>query len=205
MNLARLASLPLFASLLALSIAAGCGSTVTTGGTGGGGTGGSGGGGVDFAACDAPGQCVITTATCCGVCGAPELADVVAVNAEHVIDYANANCPDPTACPECATGENPNLYAICESGRCAAKDVRQSEVSACASDSDCVLRFGMGCCEACTGVESDLVSVSVQGFQSVYDALGCAGVPCDACLPQYPMYTVALCNAGGHCEVGFIS
>ena len=164
------------------------------------------GGGAGFDACDGPKQCVLTASTCCGVCGMPELANKVAVNQAALEAFRATVCTEPMGCPECAEEVNPNLFAYCDEGRCVAADARTHAVSECAQSSDCVLRYGMGCCEStCMGVESELTSVSVQGFQSMFDTLGCQSVACDDCDPTYPMFTEAFCNDDGHCEVGLLN
>jgi hypothetical protein len=175
MNLLRLASLALLGTIALLGSAGACGGGVQgAGGSGAGGSGGGGsGGGAAFDACTGPKQCVLTNATCCGVCGMPEVTDMVAVNQAKLDAFRGDLCPQPVGCPECAQEPNPNLFAYCEEGRCVAADARTHAVSACTDTSDCVLRYGMGCCEStCQGVESELTSVSVQGFQSIHDALG---------------------------------
>jgi hypothetical protein len=207
MTIARLASLALLSALaLLLAASGGCRGTVEgAGGSGAGGAGGA-GGGADFAACDGPGQCALVPTGCCGTCGAPELSDLAAVNTARAAEFAESVCPEPIPCPKCATQPNPNLFATCRQGRCVAADARTDAVSACQQSSDCVLRYGMGCCEStCMGTEGELTCVSVTGFQAIHSELGCDSVACDACLPVYPMFAVPLCNAQGHCEVGLIN
>src|SRR5258708_7428515 len=62
-----------------------------------GGAAGRGGGsvdaGVDFTACDGPGQCVAVDSSCCGTCGMPEVANFVGLNTKHVQDYHKEKCP----------------------------------------------------------------------------------------------------------------
>ena len=100
------------------------------------------------------GQCVAVQASCCGVCGTPELASYVGLNTKQVQAYHQEKCPVPVPCPACLQGANPNIAARCDSGHCKVFDVRQvPEYSACTSHSDCHLRSGLGCC-VCNGPDS---------------------------------------------------
>jgi hypothetical protein len=205
MKLTRIASVALLSALALLAASGACRGTVEgPGGSGAGGGGGSASG--DFSACDGPGQCALLPTGCCGGCGTQELTGLAAVNQARAADFALSVCPDPVPCPKCASTPNPNLFATCQAERCVAADARTDAVSACQKDSDCVLRYGMGCCEStCQGTEADLTCVSVTGFQAAHTALGCDSVACDACLPTYPMFAVPLCSAQGHCEVGLVN
>lgn len=204
MTLPRFLSLVLLATIAPLGASGGCGGTeVGTGGTGAGG--GGSGGGATFDTCDAPGQCVLALNSCCGGCGMPELSSFAAINQAAASAFQKAVCPTPQPCPECGGQPNPNLFTYCDVDHCVAADARTHAVSECTETSDCVLRYGMGCCEStCNGVESELTCVSVKGFQAIHTALGCDSVACDACIPVYPMYAAPLCN-NGHCEVGLLN
>lgn len=188
-------------------VASGCGSTVVEPGAGGGGSGatttgttttttttGTGG----FSSCDGPGQCVLVEQGCCSSCGTQSLDTLVAVNAAQASAFHQSVCPEEVPCPACASQQNPNLFAYCDSGTCRAADVRTHEVSACSSNGDCSLRIGTSCCEPCSGPGFELTSVS-----GSLETLVCSpSTACDDCAPQYPFDAAAVCS-NGHCGVAF--
>jgi len=175
-----------------------------SGGPGTGGSAGQGGGGggsvdagVDFTACDGPGQCVAVEATCCGTCGVPQLVNFVGLNAKQVQAYHQEKCPLPVPCPACAQGTNPNIAARCDSGHCKVFDVTKvSEYSGCSTDSDCHLRSGLGCC-VCNGPDSAAwVSVNQSGEQAISKIMCAPMTGCAACVPVPPPGYAAFCNVG---------
>ncbi|HVU05155.1 MAG TPA: BPTI/Kunitz domain-containing protein [Polyangiaceae bacterium] len=154
-----------------------------------------------WAACSANSDCTLSANTCCGVCGAPELADVDAVNGARVDEHFRAVCPKPVPCPKCGTAENPNLLATCTGGACRAVDVRNEHLAACRANSDCRLRV-TGCCE-CGGstASAALIAIAVTE-EAAYAALVCdPGTGCPACAPVYPKDVEAYCASDGHCDV----
>jgi hypothetical protein len=70
--------------------------------------------------------------------------------------------------------------ASCSSGECGVVDIRTTAYVTCSSDSDCFLRVGLGCCDACP--HGDWVALSSTGF---LDA-DCTDLPCPACDPPPP-------------------
>jgi hypothetical protein len=179
----------------------------------GGGIGGYGGGAgspVDWYACR-PGECTLVEKGCCGAGCEPVRLDAFdAVNHQYYTDYNTARnnacsangygCPD-IACIEPPPGQanRPYYAALCEAGRCAPVDIRQSFLTACKQDSDCYLRWGTGCCEGCGG---ELVALSK--LVDFYGAVcGDQVVPCLACVPpSIPDTTKAYCDpATAHCGV----
>ena len=183
-----------------LITAAGCGSVVGT--TGSGGSGGSGGGSPStWAACTAPGQCELAAKGCCGTCGTPAINDVNGVNRSQGQAYQDDNCPEPVPCPACASQINPNLAAFCVEDTCSAIDVRSDDVSACATDADCRLRYS-DCCESCATASPELVIALSQSGASVYASQVCApSQACEKCLAIYPDNVKAVCGASKHCAV----
>ena len=157
---------------------------------------------VDFAACSEPGSCVLAQNGCCGVCGAPTLADVTAVNAARVAEFRASTCTDPApTCPGCASMNDPNLQAFCRGGRCTAVDLRNDALSACATDADCQLRYE-ACCEC--GASGDFNIVAIRGDKSgAYSAERCpSSTACPECAPFYPSTLRAACDATTkHCVV----
>jgi hypothetical protein len=189
----------------------GSGSTSTvaasTGGNGAGGCGPGFTGQSEWTSCDGPAQCTLRSATCCAGCGDEPIASMIAFRTdayEAVTDAvcareckSNDMCP-PIGCPS-FIGHN---VAVCRSGSCKGVDVREDELSACTTSSDCTLRWGVHCCESCTaGPDSDgLVAVRVS--PSLSEALCNPETPCPPCAPPpYPDGASAVCNAAGHCEV----
>lgn len=169
----------------------------SSGGSGGAGTGGSAGAsscGPAAKACNQPSDCILNAPSCC-LCGLPELSDFEAINSSFV---QQCSCQGP-ACG-CATQENPNLTATCESGTCAGFDVRLEEYSACTTDTDCTLRNGLGCCEQCQGSEYSVVAVNVN--QAALSGAVCGDQPvgCPDCVVQYPANKKASCISN-HCQV----
>jgi hypothetical protein len=193
-------------SLIAMT---GCGSVVGTPGGGGGGASSAstgtgintGGGASTWAACTAPGQCELAAKGCCGTCGTPQVTDVNAVNRSQEQAYQADNCPVQPPCAECASQINPDLAAFCVGDTCKPIDVRGDDVSACATDADCRLRYS-DCCESCATASPDLVIALSQSGASVYTSQVCApSQACDKCLAIYPSSVKAVCAASKHCVV----
>jgi hypothetical protein len=218
----------LLAGLSLLALACG-GSTQSSGGTGGGagaaGSGGSFGGaggtgglagvgggltggappaggtagvcdGPAVTSCSEPWDCRLATPSCC-LCGTPELDDYIAINRN-----APAECDCPQAC-DCVLEPNPNLGATCQAGRCTGFDVRRiAELSACQSDSECVLREGAGCCEGCGGGEWSWVALRKDSGGALSN-LVCGSGPgaCPPCMPPPPPDTKRAACVAGRCEV----
>lgn len=182
----------------------GAGATSSTGSTGSGtttsGTTGSGGGSCplpDAKACTQPSDCVFAEESCC-ICGQPELSDLIAVNTEHA---PVCGCNGPVC--DCAISPNPNLALSCDAGQCAGWDVRKEDaLSACTQDSDCRLRAGLSCCEACDASPWDLVSIRTDAAGALAARVCSGDQGCPACAPQYPPDAFAQCIAG-HCAVVF--
>jgi hypothetical protein len=195
----------------------GAGGAPATGGSGGqpgtGGVGASGGsagqpgsGGAGGTACG-PQSRACTSPTDCALgisldhqgclCGIPALDDFTAVNNGYLTE-----CTGPGSMCDCMSGTNPNLGATCTKGTCEGFDVSQVDaLSACTSDSDCTLRAGIGCCQACGGSTADLVAIRVDASGTLAQML-CppGGVNCPACGGGSPSGVSAACVAG-HCQV----
>lgn len=148
--------------------------------------------------CNGPGQCALTTSDCC-LCGMPEITDYVAMNQASA---AKCDCGGPVC--DCASAPNPNLAASCESGTCAAWDVRQrKDYAGCADDTDCRLRNGLDCCEGCQASNYSVVAVRKDAESALKAALCEGGSACSKCMVQYPSTVTAVCNAGS-CQVMYI-
>jgi hypothetical protein len=111
----------------------------------------------------------------------------------------------PIACPSCGeaapgTGSLKYFVPNCVQSQCVVEDIRQSAVAACKVDTDCRLRNGTSCCEACTS--NDLIAVRSDGS---FEKQVCGDIlpPCLACLPAKPADAVAGCGPDGHCIVNY--
>lgn len=179
--------------------------TAVTGST----TGSSMGGSPSFASCNGPGECEIVNRTCCGVCGLPTLDDVTGVNMAKRDAYVDDVCKNSEGCDRCAQAPNADLFAYCErlkggGGECVAADVSETELARCKTDTDCRLRIGLACCEACSGQWGDLAAISIKNEQALLE-LVCSpsDIGCPECAPQYPPNTFAVCQKGRCMVDGF--
>ncbi len=157
------------------------------------------GGPADWAACELNSDCVLSAASCCGVCGEPALADMEAVNRQRLDAHFSDVCPEPLPCPQCATSPNPFLQATCGNGTCLALDMRMHPAAACTIDDECRLRV-TGCCECGGSTASwDLIAINREN-EALYAGLVCdPGQACAECAPIYPTDVEAFCAADGHC------
>jgi hypothetical protein len=153
-------------------------------------------------ACTAHDDCKLRSATCCGVCGSPQVNDMTAVRWDREAAYRDAVCgPGPVACPACAAMTNPHLTALCRAGTCVAIDVRTDAVGACVTDADCTLRFGTACCELCSGNADQLTAIPTAAIATIVRCMPNEGA-CPDCLPRYPRGARAACNPQTRrCEV----
>ncbi|WP_438016267.1 BPTI/Kunitz domain-containing protein [Sorangium sp. So ce315] len=159
------------------------------------------GGAVDMDTCAAPGDCVLASPRCCASCDPVDARAYVAIHRDATDDYwASTGCGDVACapCPPVSEADSTSQYftAACESGRCVVLDVRESPLTECTKDTDCVLRDGVGCCEGCDGKgvvalnqSADLRAlVCPEGFGA-----------CPPCAPVYPEGMTAVC-AEGRCK-----
>ncbi|WP_437795931.1 BPTI/Kunitz domain-containing protein [Sorangium sp. So ce693] len=152
----------------------------------------------DIGVCNAPSDCVLVSRGCCGACDTASAENFGAINrAGTKLDEIIKGCGGVAcgACPEVTEAERTTQYftATCEAGRCVVLDVRESPLTECAIDSDCVLRDGLGCCEGCDGTGIVALSQSAE-----LDALVCpAGMgACPPCAPVFPDGMTAVCSSG---------
>jgi hypothetical protein len=176
-----------------------------SGGTGAAGGNGGAGASSSYDDCKGPGECQIAYDTCCGTCGTATLDDLAPINGALSGAYHQALCGDPPPpCPECAGDIPVDFFAYCEAGTCVEADVRLHVLSECNVASDCVLRWGLGCCEQCGTADpyyGGLVAVSTNG-QMLLPQFVCGPLDgdCPPCVPDYPPEVSAECVAG-HCVV----
>jgi hypothetical protein len=115
----------------------------------------------DWLACSKSSECtLVPAAACCSSCHPTDISEFAAVSTSHTADFAArlgcagtscGACPAPTPDPQIAT----NFIALCQSGQCAAVDLRFSKYAACTTKADCAFVWGLGCCEGCD--DSELV------------------------------------------------
>jgi hypothetical protein len=159
--------------------------------------------GQDLRACTEQDECVLVSASCCGVCGQPSARNMAGVRWDRAEAYGRSLCgPTPPPCPECAETTNPHLTAVCRVGLCAAVDVREDDtLTGCASDADCALRYGTACCESCSGTTEDLTALATRTLAGAVRCAPNEGA-CPACVPVYPRSARARCNPSTkRCEV----
>jgi hypothetical protein len=175
---------------------AGAGGVAGTGNTAGVAGTGNTAGVAGWAACGAPGECIVRPESCCGQCGAATRGDAIGVNAAQQAAYVAIACAGGTGCPECYTPQDPTLLATCAGGACAVADLLELPLTECTADADCRIRT-RDCCE-CGGNTSleALIAIRADG-EAAFTALACdPGQGCDDCLPSYPPPAQAECHAG---------
>ncbi|HYQ02867.1 MAG TPA: hypothetical protein VER96_29550 [Polyangiaceae bacterium] len=182
------------------------------GGAGGAGSGSGGSGGIDVTACTSNTQCEIVHAGCCSCGNIGPAEDFTAINSAYRAQF-NTRCStvDCGGCPPmraplpsdpyfslAATCQRPIDAAPNTAGHCAIVDLRQTEITACETPSDCTLRAGTACCSGCSGVP-----VAINGSQNAaLSALVCGTeepIACPACAPNFTEYTTGCHN--GLCTV----
>jgi hypothetical protein len=153
-------------------------------------------------ACNANSECVVTPIGCCGTCEPSTLESWIALNAASVSAYRESQMCDLVGCPAVYCPPPPpteatSTYftAICEAGRCKALDLRTTPVTACDEPSDCSLRHGVRCCEACGDTPDDVVAVS---DEAALLELVCPSEPaaCPPCVPVEPEGFASDCVEG---------
>lgn len=138
---------------------------------------------IDPTACEEPADCQLMSTTCCGGCDAPTAGNVVAARRDQAGAVHRAMGCDVVDCVPCdPPAPNPWLFWTCTAGRCIASDARETEITECTQSSDCVLRAGLGCCEACNPTMYDFISVNAS---VALEPWLCGSVPidCKACVP----------------------
>ncbi|MEI9938419.1 MAG: hypothetical protein WDO69_14450 [Pseudomonadota bacterium] len=177
----------------------------------GGGTGSGGSGGLDLSACTFNSQCEVVPVGCCSCGASGPLSSYTAINSAYQ-DQFDARC-GTIACEPCGPGTAPGLndsslyfVGICQkpadaspnaAGQCVVVDLRATEITACASANDCILRSGTGCCSGC-GARP----VAVNGSQAAaLSQLVCGDekFACPACAPNFDDYAASCSD--GRCSV----
>lgn len=164
------------------------------------------GGTPDMDACAAPGECILVQPRTCGRCDPVSAHDFVAINHTTYKQYQQAiGVMTDVACGPCldvSEAERTSQYfaAACESGQCTVVDVRESPLTECEEDADCILRDGVGCCEGCdgTGIVAINRSADLLGMVCSDDFGGCP-----PCAPIIPEDIRAVCSKG-RCQREFL-
>jgi Kunitz/Bovine pancreatic trypsin inhibitor domain len=160
------------------------------------------GGTPDYDGCTGPTDCVVTPFACCGECEPVSVQSIIAINKSHVADYDNSMGCAAVGCGVCkevppTERTSPNFVATCTRGRCALVDIRETELVACQSNTECKLRMGAGCCERC----SDDSVVALNTGANLRDLVCGDGAPaCPPCVPTLPKGYAAFCISG-KCQV----
>lgn len=172
----------------------------SAGGSASGGARGTGGYPESWFTCSDTRGCWLWHLGCCR-CNAERLEDALAVASEYIDDVHLDMCTGESApaCDAACPAVPPFIIAQCLDGRCAAVDIRDSDLTACRTPDDCRLRMDTSCCP-CTGFAPPAV-VAVSTLVDFQEAV-CGNEPraCPECagpaLP--PEYGVAC--VGGHCQ-----
>jgi hypothetical protein len=104
---------------------------------------------------------------------------------------------EPPRCPPPDPGYIPvvhNLVGACVERKCTMIDVRDTAAARCMTDSECRVRSGSRCCEACSSAP-----IAISDEAALLELQACdPAAPCPACEPQLDGYE-AICNEG-RCE-----
>jgi len=167
-----------------------CGGSTDVGGTGGSDA------GTAYDSCEVNSDCVISSASCCGQCGAATRDDIIALAKDAVGAYGSAKCGDAFGCPACYMAQDASLIATCSNGHCAVVDLLVHDSTSCAVATDCRIRTNV-CCE-CGGPTDGEHLVAISN-ESLFQPLVCDPLQaCPECAPVYPSEYSADCS-GGHC------
>lgn len=155
--------------------------------------------------CEETADCLLVSATCCGTCARPTLADVTAIRISQVAEHLEQVCEEDAGCPDCLRQNNPNLFAVCEEGTCQSVDLTEHSDSECTTSDDCIL-LPDACCE-CGAVTYPENTVAIRPDRtSDFIASQCSqqglGEPiaCDTCAWS-PAYGTSVSCSLGHCAV----
>lgn len=142
-------------------------------------------------ACEKATDCVLSSRDCCGPCEPVQISALVAINRAHA-DAARPECNHTCGmCPPLEpdqTATSRYFKPDCIDRKCAVVDIRETEIVNCQVNSDCRLRLGTQCCEACSG-EPVAVNVSTNFCPD-------GELPCPPCVPQIPADYSSVCQAG---------
>ena len=159
----------------------------------------------EWAFCETSEECTVRPESCCGSCGVATPEDMIGVNASLSTVYRDevACAGDSIGCPECAAPPDPNLYAVCESNRCEARDLRRADLGrGCNEDSDCIL-VNPTCCGGCGELgREQLITILSDNRSALRDELDCsADIACPPCVGEPASNLRAICSYANVCVV----
>ena len=111
--------------------------------------------GQDLDACTVDTDCQLVPddpAECCGTCEPADDRSFLALNVKASAQYQKDRCSAvdcSTPCPAPLPGRATSQFFVptCRTGQCTVIYIRQTMLTACTVDTDCVLRSGTACCE----------------------------------------------------------
>ncbi len=140
--------------------------------------------------CTAPADCVAANPFCMGTLCSNPLDEYVGINRQYLGELQRRlSCSYEPMCPYGSYG------ATCQDGVCVTFNIWKSDLSACDADSDCALRYGVGCCEDCGGFS--LVAVNQLRWEPFAESCRALGLDCGPC-GSYPATASARCS-NSHC------
>lgn len=160
----------------------------------------------NYDACQVATDCMLSPIGFFGTCDGSQITahDFVAYNRRYEAEVSPCAGADIPCDPCVPTKQATRKYFVpnCVRGECVVEDVRKSEVTACKTSQDCVLRNGTACCESCTSAD-ELVAVRNDGS---LEQLVCGALPraCPGCLPMQPRDAAPDCDESGHCSVVYL-
>ncbi len=136
--------------------------------------------------CTAPADCVAANPFCMETLCSNPLDEYVGINRQYLGELQRRlSCSYEPMCPYGYFG------ATCQDGVCVTFNIWKSDLSACDADSDCALRYGVGCCEDCGGFTLSAINpLRWQPFAASCRALGLDCGPCGS----YPATASARCS-----------
>lgn len=173
--------------------------------------GSTGSAGLEQTACTVNTECVRVPVSCCGCSSWGPLSSFTAINIKNqdrrcaLVDCLPCEPSPPPALDDpssyfVATCQKPPNAGPDAVGRCVVVDLRATQITACQSATDCVLRSGTNCCPGCGNGNFPLVSINGSQYSALSD-LVCGGdnMGCPKCAANFDGYDVA-CNLG-RCSV----
>jgi hypothetical protein len=126
----------------------------------------------------------------------PARGDVISLNVNALGAYTESVCGVDYGCPACAGQADPTLVATCTAGKCDVVDLTTSPLTACATDTACVVRT-IACCECGGPMDQGSLIALNHDMAAQYAALVCdANSSCPDCAPIYPPEALAVCDSG---------
>jgi hypothetical protein len=155
------------------------------------------GGNPNFDPCSQPTDCVLVSPGCCGGCEPVDDRMLVAINSQASSQYfkpcAAVSCGPCPPLPPGVSSARQYFVPACQNGECTVVDIREAGLTDCQRASDCVLRSGSSCCEACGAA---IVSLNRNADLGALVCSSASPTACAPCIPAIPPGYSALCTAG---------